>query len=76
MLNDFEREQCRNYKKKLDMMKTPVGQMAAKLAKDKAREQQRSEGILNLYKNPAQSAELPKKETPINPILEHYTNID
>lgn len=49
MLSDFEREQCRNYKKMLDAQQTPQGKIAVELAKAKHRNQADRGKILKLY---------------------------
>ena len=49
MLSDYEREQCRNYKKMLDARQTPQGQIAARLAEQKRKEAERREAILKKY---------------------------
>ena len=38
-MNDFERQQCRDFKKRLDMAKTPEGMAAIKIARQRQREQ-------------------------------------
>ena len=70
MLNDFEREQCRNYKKMLDARQTPQGQIAARLAEQKRKEAERREDILKRYTEPP--APPLKQEPEINPILKQY----
>lgn len=70
MLSEFEREQCRNYKKRLDMAQTPAGQIAARLAEQKRKEAERREDILKKYTEPP--APPMKQEPEINPILKQY----
>lgn len=72
MLSDFEREQCRNYKKMLDAQQTPAGQIAARLAGQKREESERREAILKKYTEPP--APPMKQEPEINPILRQYMN--
>ena len=74
MLSDFEREQCRNYKKVLDSEKTSIGRIALKLARQKSKEESR-EKILEQYTTGQQSIKLPKaehKETDLEKILKFY----
>lgn len=72
MLSDFEREQCRNYKKMLDARQTPQGQIAVRLAEQKRKEEERREDILKKYTEPP--APPMKQEPEINPILRQYMN--
>ena len=72
MLTDYEREQCRNYKKMMDMAQTPQGQIARRLAGEKRREMERREDILKRYTEPP--APPMKQEPEINPILRQYMN--
>lgn len=72
MLSDYERQMCRDYKKRLDMAQTPQGQIAARLAEEKRRETERRENILKRYTEPP--APPLKQEPEINPILEAYMN--
>lgn len=72
MLSDYEREQCRNYKKMLDAQQTPGGQIAARLVEEKRRETERRENILKRYTEPP--APPVKQEPEINPILKQYMN--
>ncbi|WP_373132987.1 hypothetical protein [Clostridium sp. M62/1] len=74
MLNDFEREQCRNYKKMLDARQTPQGQIAARLAEQKRKEAERREAILKKYTEPPTPPDLSERKAPINPILRQYMN--
>lgn len=74
MLTDYEREQCRNYKKMMDMAQTPQGQIAVELAKAKHRNQADRGKILKLYSGQAKPPETPKQEIPVSPILKHYLN--
>lgn len=72
MLSDYEREQCRNYKKMLAARQTPQGQIAARLAEQKRKEAERREAILKKYTEPPTP---PMKQEPeINPILKQYMN--
>lgn len=70
MLTDYEREQCRNYKKMMDMAQTPQGQIAMRLAGQKRKEAERREDILKRYTEPP--APPMKQEPEINPILKQY----
>lgn len=70
MLSDFEREQCRNYKKMLDAQQAPQGQIAMRLAGEKRKEAERREAILKKYTEPP--APPVKQEPKRNPILEQY----
>lgn len=70
MLNDFEREQCRNYKEMMDMAQTPQGQIAVELAEEKRRETERLENILKRYTEPPAPPVKSQPET--NPILKLY----
>lgn len=72
MLTDYEREQCRNYKKMMDMAQTPQGQIARRLAEQKRKEAERREAILKKYTEPP--APPMKQEPEINPILKQYMN--
>ena len=72
MLSDYEREQCRNYKKMLAARQTPQGQIAARLAEQKRKEAERRETILKKYTEPP--APPMKQEPEINPILKQYMN--
>lgn len=72
MLSDYEREQCRNYKKMLAARQTPQGQIAARLAEQKRKEAERREAILKKYTEPP--APPMKQEPEINPILKQYMN--
>lgn len=72
MLSDYEREQCRNYKKMMDMAQTPQGQIARRLAEQKRKEAERREAILKKYTEPP--APPMKQEPEINPILKQYMN--
>ena len=70
MLTDFERQQCRDFKKRMDMAQTPQGQIAARLAEQKRKEAERREAILKKYTEPP--APPMKQEPEINPILKLY----
>lgn len=74
MLSDYEREQCRNYKKMLDARQTPQGQIAARLAEQKRKEAERREAILKKYAEPPTPPDLSERKAPINPILKQYTD--
>lgn len=74
MLSDYEREQCRNYKKMLDARQTPQGQIAARLAEQKRKEAERREAILKKYTEPPTPPDLSERKAPINPILRQYMN--
>lgn len=70
MLSDFEREQCRNYKKMLDAQQTPQGQIARRLAGEKRKEAERRADILKNYTEPPAPPVKSQPET--NPILKLY----
>lgn len=72
MLTDYEREQCRNYKKMLDAQQTPTGQIAMRLVGEKRKEAERRADILRRYTEPP--APPMKQEPEINPILKQYMN--
>ena len=72
MLSDYERQMCRDCKKRLDMAQTPQGQIAARLAEQKRKEAERREDILKRYTEPP--APPMKQEPEINPILKQYMN--
>lgn len=74
MLTDYEREQCRNYKKMMDMAQTPQGQIARRLAEQKRKEAERREAILKKYTEPPTPPDLSERKAPINPILRQYMN--
>ena len=70
MLSDYERQMCRDYKRRMDARQTPTGQIAARLAEQKRKEAERRADILKKYTEPP--APPVKKEPEINPILERY----
>ena len=70
MLTDYERQMCRDYKKRLDVQRTSAGQIAVKMAQAERREKERRADILKKYTEPP--APPVKKEPEINPILERY----
>ena len=72
MLTDYEREQCRNYKKMMDMAQTPQGQIARRLAEQKRKEAARRADILKRYTEPPVPPV--KQEPKVNPILKQYMN--
>ena len=72
MLTDYEREQCRNYKKMMDMSQTPQGQIARTLAEQKRKEAERRADILKRYTEPPVPPV--KQEPKVNPILKQYMN--
>lgn len=72
MLTDYERQMCRDYKKRLDVQRTPAGQIAVKMAQAERRERERREDILKKYTEPP--APPVKQEPEINPILKQYMN--
>ena len=74
MLSDYERDECRSYKKMLDAAETPQGKIAVELAKAKHRNQADRGEILKLYSGQAKPPETPKQEIPVSPILKHYLN--
>lgn len=74
MLSDYERQMCRDYKKRLDMAQTPQGQIAMRLAEQKRKEAERREDILKKYTEPPAPPDLSKQKAPINPILKQYTD--
>ena len=70
MLSDYERQICRDHKKRMDAAKTPVGQIAVKMAQSRRRERENRENILKKYIEPP--APPLKQELKVNPILERY----
>ncbi len=70
MLTDYERQMCRDHKKRLDVQRTSAGQIAVKMAQAERREKERRTDILKKYTEPP--APPVKKEPEINPILERY----
>lgn len=70
MLSDYERQMCRDYKRRMDARQTPTGQIAARLAEQKRKEAERRADILKKYTEPP--APPVKKEPEINPILKQY----
>lgn len=70
MLSDYERQICRDHKKRMDAAKTPVGQIAVKMAQSKRRERENRENILKKYIEPP--APPLKQELKVDPILERY----
>ena len=72
MLTDYEREQCRNYKKMMDMAQTPQGQIARRLAEQKRKEAERRADILKRYTEPPVPPVM--QEPKVNPILKQYMN--
>ena len=70
MLSEFERQMCRDYKKRLDVQRTPAGHIALKMAQPERRERERRADILKKYTEPPASPV--KKEPEINPILKQY----
>lgn len=72
MLSDYEREQCRNYKKMLAARQTPQGQIAARLAEQKRKEAENRENILKRYTEPL--APPVKRGPEVDPILKQYMN--
>lgn len=72
MLSDYERQMCRDCKKRLDMAQTPTGQIAMRLAEQKRKEAERREDILKKYTEPPAPPDLSKQKAPINPILKQY----
>lgn len=70
MLTDYERQMCRDHKKRLDVQRTSAGQIAVKMAQAERREKERRADILKKYTEPP--APPVKKEPEINPILERY----
>lgn len=72
MLSDYERQMCRDCKKRLDMAQTPQGQIAMRLAEQKRKEAERREDILKKYTEPPAPPDLSKQKAPINPILKQY----
>ena len=70
MLTDYERQMCRDHKKRLDVQRTSAGQIAVKMVQAERREKERRADILKKYtESPAPPV---KKEPEINPILERY----
>ncbi|MFR3140639.1 hypothetical protein [Clostridium sp. M62/1] len=72
MLSDYERQMCRDYKKRMDARQTPTGQIAMRLAEQKRKEAERREDILKNYTEPPTPPI--KQEPEINPILKQYMN--
>ena len=72
MLSDYERQMCRDYKKRMDARQTPTGQIAMRLAEQKRKEAERREDILKNYTEPPTPPI--KQEPEINPILRQYMN--
>ena len=72
MLSDYERQMCRDYKKRMDARQTPTGQIAMRLAEQKRKEAERREDILKNYTEPLTPPI--KQEPEINPILKQYMN--
>lgn len=72
MLSDYERQMCRDYKKRMDAQQTPTGQIAMRLAGEKRKEAERRADILRRYTEPP--APPMKQEPEINPILRQYMN--
>lgn len=70
MLTDYERQMCRDHKKRIDVQRTSAGQIAVKMAQSKRRERENRENILKKYIEPP--APPVKKEPEINPILKQY----
>lgn len=70
MLSDYERQICRDYKKRMDAAKTAAGQITARLAEQKRKESENRENILKRYTEPP--APPVKQEPEIDPILKHY----
>jgi len=69
-LTKQELEDCRNFKRKLDMAQTPAGKIAVRLAQAERRERERREDILKRYIEP--TAPPLKQEPEVNPILKQY----
>lgn len=75
MMTNYERQQCWNYKKRMDMAKTPEGMAAIKIARQRQREQGEREKILKRYAmNQPQAGfqKAEKKETATDHILKFY----
>lgn len=75
MLSDFERQQCRDFKKRLDMAEKLEGLAAIKIASQRQRAQAGMETILQHYKNSDIPIDFPKaeaKETATDQILKFY----
>lgn len=72
MLSDYERQMCRDCKKRMDARQTPTGQIAMRLAEQKRKEAERREDILKNYTEPPTPPI--KQEPEINPILKQYMN--
>ena len=60
MLTDFERQQCRDFKKRLDAARTPEGLKAIKIAAQVRQAQDNVEKVRQHYKKQSVPAELPK----------------
>ena len=75
MLTDFERQQCRDFMKRLGAARTPEGLKAIKIAAQVRQAQDNVEKVLQHYKKQSVPAELPKteqKETAAEQILKFY----
>lgn len=72
MLTDYERQMCRDHKKRLDVQRALAGQIAVKMAQAERREKERRADILKKYTEPP--APPMKQEPEINPILRQYMN--
>ncbi len=70
MLTDFERQQCRDFKKRLDAARTPEGLKAIKIAAQVRQAQDNVEKVLQHYKKQSVPAE--HKETAAEQILKFY----
>ena len=70
MLTDYERQMCRDHKKRIDVQRTSAGQIAVKMAQSKRRERENRENILKKYIEPP--APPMKQELKVDPILERY----
>lgn len=70
MLTDYERQMCRDHKKRIDVQRTSAGQIAVKMAQSKRRERENRENILKKYIEPP--APPLKQELKVDPILERY----
>lgn len=72
MLSDYERQMCRDHKKRMDAAQTPAGQIAVKMAQVERREREHRADILKRYTEPVAPPDLSKRQEPINPILKQY----
>ena len=63
MLTDFERQQCRDFKKRMDMAKTPAGKEALKMANAKKKEREPNGKYFEVLHRPATTCRTKTKGT-------------